>query len=124
MKLRCIKHKEAHWGDIFTLGNYYNIVLYEKEVTLVTDYEKYYKFVGMIAESITWIRKGYNESNLHEVMPGYISMYEKNRRYTIKVKLPYGIIEGDDNHKYSYYLLTDDEIIEKFGLDREIAISK
>ncbi len=124
MKLRCIKKKEAYWGDIFIPGDWYDMIETEREVTLITDYDNYYKYVTMISQSILWIRKGYTEENMHEVMPGYITMKEKENRYTIKVKLPYGQLKGVDDHIYSYYLLSDDEIIEKFGLDREIAISK
>lgn len=119
MKLRCIKGRAAHWGSILTEGKYYEVISepgYSKKTDIITNYEKYWYYTSMQSRSITWIRQGYTQENLHEVMPGYISIQEKDRLYTKDIVVPFFTFRGDDDSSPSFCVLTNEEII-RLGSD-------
>lgn len=112
MKLLCIKSRLAHWGTILTEGNEYEVVEeYQKSVEVITNYDEWYKQLGLASGSITWIRKGYTEDNLHEVIPGYMSMSEMNRLYTKRVLMPHFDIRTDEGKTMTFCILSEDEIL-------------
>jgi hypothetical protein len=112
MELVCIKDMAAYWGSILTSGKSYKVKnQYEKSITFITDYDMYWKYVSMIARSITWIRKGYTQETLHEVMPGYLIHSEVMRLYTKSVMAPHFDFATDDNSTESMCVLSDGELI-------------
>lgn len=116
MKLKCIKSMTAHWGSILTEGNEYEVIEFiEKEIEIITNYKEYWKHTYMGASSITWIRKGYTQETLHEVIPGYLKMEEYHALYTKRIKLPFVVFKCDDNSKQSFCLTTHDELINVYG---------
>lgn len=117
IKLKCIKTYAAHWGMIFQEGKEYTFEETEKEVTIKTDYENYYNQLQLVTGASYWIRRGYNDSNLHEVIPGYKSLRELGRLYTKRIKMPYLATEGDDGSLGHFYTLTTKEIMQRFNLD-------
>lgn len=119
--IRCIKEKFAHWGIIFEEEKYYNFeYIDDKDVSIITDYEKYYYYNGLIANSRYWIRKGYTQETLHEVIPDYIKHSELKERYTCNVKLPFIKVKGDDGNNYALCTLTKEEILSLY----DVAINK
>ena len=120
MKIRCINEKWAHWGTIFEEGKEYNFEYIEdKMVIIITDYEKYYHYISISASAIDWIRKGYKK-NFNDVIPDYLEHDEIIKRYTIKVKLPFIQVKGDDGNSYSMCTLTKEEILSLY----DVAINK
>lgn len=119
--IRCINEKWAHWGVIFDEGKEYNFEYIEdKNVSIITDYEKYYHYNSLIANSRDWIILGYKQENLHEVIPDYLEHSEIMKRYTIKVELPFIKVKGDDGNNYSLCTLTKEEILSLY----DVAINK
>ena len=119
--IRCINEKWAHWGVIFDEGTEYNFEYIEgKNVSIITDYEKYYHYNSLIANSRDWIILGYKQENLHEVIPDYLEHSEIMKRYTIKVELPFIKVKGDDGNNYSLCTLTKEEILSLY----DVAINK
>jgi hypothetical protein len=119
--IRCINGKCAHWGIIFDEGKEYNFEYMEgKDVSIITDYEKYYHYISISASSIDWIRQGYKQENLHEVIPDFLQHSEIMERYTMKVKLPFIKVKGDDGNSYPLCILTKEEILSLY----DIAINK
>ena len=79
MRLRCTHGMFAHWGNIFEEGKEYDVIeIVERKVGFITDYKKYFEKITLLARSRDWIREGYTQDNLHEVMPGYMRMEEVN----------------------------------------------
>ena len=117
MKLTCIKPKYAHWGSILIEGQEYEGVIEMRSTEIITDYDNYWKYTTMILESRDWIRKGYDQSNLHEVIPGYKSLSEVNNLYTKRVDMPFITIKCSDNQSNSFCLLTDNEVYD-LGADK------
>ena len=113
MKLICIKQQTAHWGSIFTPGKEYEIKeIVIRSVNIITDYDNYWYYTSLIASSIDWVRKGYTQKNLHEVIPGYKTMSERDRLYTRKIDIPYAVFltdEGDGRTK-SFCMLSKEEL--------------
>jgi hypothetical protein len=110
MRLRCIEAMWAHWGAIFEEGKEYDVASIEdKKVGFITDYDGYWEKTRLIAGSRDWIRKGYTKENLHEVIPGYISIEEAERLYIKKAMLPHALIKGDDGQTYWFCLATYEE---------------
>jgi len=119
--IRCINGKWAHWGIIFDEEKEYNFEYIEdKNVSIITDYEKYYHYISIIASSVDWIRQGYKQENLHEVIPDFLQHNEIMERYTTKVKLPFIQVRGDDGNNYSLCTLTKEEILSLY----DVAINK
>ena len=119
--IRCINEKWAHWGTIFEEGKEYNFEYIEdKNVSIITDYEKYYHYISIIASSVDWIRQGYKQENLHEVIPDFLQHNEIMERYTTKVKLPFIQVRGDDGNNYALCTLTKEEILSLY----DVAINK
>lgn len=119
MKIVCINEKWAHWGTIFKKDKEYSATPVEnKKVSIVTDCDKYYHFIsiGASLEVREWIRKGYTEDNLHEVVPGYLKYKEIGDRYTIKVELPFIRVIGDDKSINDFCTLTHQEISSRYNI--------
>ena len=113
MKLLCIESKYAHWGSILTKDKWYDVIeIKDKEVEIITNYDEWYKQIGLISSSITWIRKGYTQENLHKVIPGYMTMSEVSRLYTKKIMMPHVIIKTDDKSTMSLITLSEQEILD------------
>lgn len=118
MKITCINEKSAHWGEIFVPGKVYDYENIEpKGVSIIIDNEKYWYYNGLISSSINWIRQGYTQETLHEVIPGYIQHGELMSKYTIKVELPFVKIKGDDNQYYSFCTMSKEEILNNYNLE-------
>ena len=110
MRLRCTNGMTTHWATMFEEGKEYDVVtIEEKKVTFVTDYDKYWEKTGLIASSRDWIRKGYTKENLHEVIPGYLTIEEVKRLYIKEVMLPHALIKGDDDQTNSFCLTSYEE---------------
>mgnify|MGYP006350500491 CR=1 FL=1 len=119
--IRCINEKWVHWGTIFEEGKEYNFEYIEdKNVSIITDYEKYYHYISISASSIDWLRLGYKQENLHEVIPDFLQHNEIMERYTTKVKLPFIQVRGDDGNNYDLCTLTKEEILSLY----DVAINK
>ena len=108
--LTCINPYVAHWGDVLIPGQQYIGLIVFRSTEIITDYENYWKYNSMVASSITWIRKGYDESNLHEVMPGYKPYSQVKDLYTKRIDLPYFQCVCSDNHTNFFCLLSDAEL--------------
>lgn len=121
MRIRCINEKCAHWGTIFEEGKEYNFeYIDDKNVTIITDYKKYFHYISVSTGSIDWIRQGYTQEKLNEVIPDYLEHSEIMRRYTMKAKLPFIQVKGDDGNNYSLCTLTKEEILSLY----DVAINK
>lgn len=117
MMIRCTNEKWAHWGTIFEKDKEYNFEYTEsKKVRIINNYEKYWYYNGLIAGSRDWIRKGYTQETLHEVIPGYLKHNELQELYTIEVDLPFINVKGDDNANYRLITLTKEEIVSQFNI--------
>lgn len=111
MKLMCIKEMTAHWGEIFIVGQEYTVSKIETRSTeVITDYDNYWKHTSMVAGSIEWIRKGYTQERLPEVIPGYLELTEVHNRYAKKVDMPFAVIKGTDGQFNSFCLLSEGEV--------------
>jgi hypothetical protein len=110
MRLRCTHGMFAHWGTIFEEGKEYDVIeIVERKVGFITDYEKYWEKTGLLSASMEWLRKGYTPNNLHEVMPGYMTIEEVKRLYIKEVMLPHALIKGDDGQTNSFCLTSFEE---------------
>ena len=110
MRLRCTHGMFAHWGNIFEEGKEYDVIeIVERKVGFITDYDNYWEKTKLIACSRDWIRKGYTKENLHEVIPGYLTMEEVKRLYIKEVMLPHALIKGDDGQTNSFCLTSNEE---------------
>ena len=111
MKLRCINTMGAHWGTIFEEEKEYDVIeIVEKKVSFVIDYERYWEKTKLIAGSRDWITRGYTKENLHEVIPGYITIEEVKKLYIKEVMLPHALIRGDDYQTISFCLTSYEEL--------------
>jgi hypothetical protein len=110
LTLICKSLMMAHWGEILIPGQEYQGEILFKETQIITDYDKYWYYNGLACNSIDWIRKGYNEDNLHEVIPGYIKNSEIDRLYTKKIEMPFIKVKCSDGQTNSFCLLTDEEL--------------
>lgn len=110
MKLTCINIKYAHWGEILRPGKEYEGIVEYKSTEIIIDYDNYWKYTEMIANSREWIKRGYDKSNMHEVMSGYKSYGEVHRLYTKRINMPYFTVKGEDGSRYSFCLLNDSEL--------------
>jgi hypothetical protein len=119
INLLCIKDYKVHWGDILIEGLYYPGTPIEKEVTIVTDHEVYYEKTKLVAGSYLWLRKGHTESELPDLIPGFIPYSEVQRLYTRRIKMPYlSFSTNHGNQNYiDLYTLTDKQIIDIYDLD-------
>ena len=113
MRLRCINTMAAHWnnwGTIFEQGKEYDVIaIVERKVGFITDYDRYWEKTKLIAGSRDWIMKGYTKENLHEVIPGYITIEEVKRLYIKEEILPHALIKGDDGQTNSFCLTSYEE---------------
>ena len=110
MRLRCTHGMFAHWGTIFEEGKEYDVIeIVERKVGFITDYDRYWEKTKLIAGARDWIKKGYTKENLHEVIPGYLTMEEVKRLYIKEVMLPHVLIKGDDGQTNSFCLTSYEE---------------
>ena len=110
MRLRCTHGMFAHWGTIFEEGKEYDVIeIVERKVGFITDYDRYWEKTKLIAGARDWIKKGYTKENLHEVIPGYLTMEEVKRLYIKEVMLPHALIKGDDDQTNSFCLTSYEE---------------
>ncbi len=113
--LLCHKTYEAHWGIIFQKGKSYIPTFKDNEISLITNYDKYYEKISLISSSITFIRKGHTKEELPSLMDGYIDYKEVQKLYTARIIIPISNIAGDDGHSYDFCNLTRKEILEKYN---------
>jgi hypothetical protein len=110
MRLRCTERMFAHWGSIFEEGKEYDVIeIVERKVGFVTDYDSYWEKTRLIASSRDWIRKGYTKENLHEAIPGYLTIEEVKRLYVKEAMVPHAKIKGDDGQTYWFCLAPYEE---------------
>ena len=110
MRLRCTERMFAHWGSIFEEGKEYDVTeIVERKVGFVTDYDRYWEKTRLIASSRDWIKKGYTKDNLHEAIPGYLTIEEVKRLYVKEAMVPHAKIKGDDGQTYWFCLAPYEE---------------
>lgn len=118
MKLRCIKDRTYHWGLVFTSNNFYEVVSSKmKEISIITDYDKYWYYTELQSEALPFIRKGYKQDNLHEVIPGYISIEEKEKLFSKKIMVKFLQIVGEDGSKEYFCELSKEQLLQ-LGADQ------
>ncbi len=117
MKLLCIKGEWAHWGDVLTIGKLYTGYTMEHTYSIVTDNEKYWYYNSLFTSSVEWIRKGYTQETLHEVIPGYLQYREVMEKYTIKVVIPVTTVICDDSHTNTFCSMSKEEILNKWNVE-------
>lgn len=115
--LKCKSPMMAHWGEILIKNRQYTGQIVYVSTEIITDYDNYWKYTGFIAGSLEWIRKGYTEDNLHEVIPGYKSHKEVNELFTKRVDMPFIRIKCSDNQTNQFCLLSDVELF-SLGCDK------
>jgi hypothetical protein len=114
MRLRCTNEKMINHsftgGTIFEEGKEYDVIgIIQRKVEFITDYDRYWEKTKLIAGAREWIRKGYTKENLHEVIPGYLTIEEVKRLYVKEVMVPHAIIKGDDVHTVAFCLTSYEE---------------
>ena len=100
----------AHWGDILIPDQEYTGQITYVNTEIITDYDNYWHYTGLIAESFKWLRKGYDETNLHEVMPGYKTTKEVQDLYTKRIDMPFVRVKCSDGQTNQFCLLSDNEL--------------
>ena len=117
LRLMCTRLMMAHWGDILIEGQEYTGEIIFKSTEIITDYDNYWHYTGLIADSFKWLRKGYDETNLHEVMPGYKTNKEVHELYTKRIDMPFVRVKCSDSSTNDFCLLSDSEL---FSLGSDI----
>ena len=117
LRLICTDPMVAHWGDILIVGQEYTGEIIYKSTEIITDYDNYWYYNGLIADSFRWLRKGYTEENIHEVMPGYKNHKEVDGLYTKRVDTPFIKVKCSDGQTHHFCLLSDAEF---FALGSDI----
>ena len=110
LKLICKKEKIAHWGVTLEKGKEYSGTIITKPTEVITNHVKYWEYMSKIANSRRWIKKGYKEEKLNEVIPEYKTYSDVKDLYTKRIDMPFVRILCSDNHYNEYCLLTDNEI--------------
>lgn len=110
-ELLCIKSIVYHWGTIFECGKYYKIVrIFEKDTRVITNNDKYWECTRVTSRTLKYFQQGYTEDNIHEVMPGYIKISERDRLYTKYIPATYFEFKSESGASYQFCALTDDEL--------------
>lgn len=117
LKLKCINPMVAHWGDILIKGHEYTGEITYVNTEIITDYDNYWHYSGLISGSFKWLIKGYDETNLHEVIPGYKKHDEVHKLYTKRIDIPFIRVKCSDNQTNQFCLLSDSEL---FSLGSDI----
>lgn len=120
-KIRCTKTLSYYWGDIFVEGEEYELPdIHIQKARLTTNYDEYFKYTSLVAGAVDWIRKGYTQETLPEVIPGYLRRDEIRDLYTTSIDLPmiYLRSKGSQNDVVSFCLLSENEIVKRYGVDR------
>ena len=110
LRLICNQPMVAHWGDILIVGQEYTGDITYVNTEIITDYENYCKYISMISSSLEWLRKGYTQENMHEVMPGYKNHKEVNGLYTKRIDMPFIRVKCSDGQTNQFCLLSDAEL--------------
>ena len=120
MELRCTKSYGAYWGIFYQESRVYQVIdesTYER--SLIINEKEYWDKTRLVADFKKYehyLKSGeYTHETLHEVIPGYESLRTINKKYTIRVNIPYYIIAGEGTNKGQFCSLSKNEIIEKFG---------
>ena len=117
LTLMCVQPKVAHWGDILIPGQEYTGEIIFQSTEIITDYDNYWHYSGLIANSRVWLRKGYTSETLHEVIPGYKTIKEVQDLYTKRIDMPFVKIKCSDSQTNGFCLLSDAEV---FSLGSDI----
>lgn len=93
MKITCTKPYITHYGRMLIQGEEYEISrVFKRKTQIITDYDNHWKYVGLIADSLKWLRLGYTPDNMREVIPEYITISEMERLTTKSVLIPFAEI--------------------------------
>ena len=111
LELMCTDMMIAHWGKILIPGQEYIGEIKFVPTEIITDYDNYWHYTGLIADSFPWLRKGYDQETLHEVIPGYKSIKEVNQLYTKRIDMPFVSVVCSDGCTNQFCLLSNDEVI-------------
>jgi len=117
LTLMCTQPMMAHWGEILIPGQEYIGEIIFKSTEIITDYDNYWHYDGLVADSFKWLRKGYTQETLHEVIPDYKSIKEFHELYSKRVDMPFVKIKCSDSQTNTFCLLSDAEI---FSLGSDI----
>jgi hypothetical protein len=117
LELICTNMMMAHWGEILIPGREYIGEIKFVPTEIITDYDNYWYYNDLVANSIVWLRKGYTPETLHEVMPGYKTIKEFHELYTKRIDMPFVSVKCSDSQTNTFCLLSDSEI---FSLGSDI----
>ncbi len=119
MKLRCIRSRSnTSFQDEYCIavGKWYHTTqCYKHNVDVIIDYEKWHEATVKVAGAIDWIRRGYTQDNLHEVIPGYLGRQEIKKRYCKTVELDYYSVRCNDGEINTFIGNSKAEFINKYG---------
>jgi hypothetical protein len=120
-KIRCTKTLSYYWGEIFVEGEEYEVPeIHIQKTRLTTNYDEYFKYTSLVAGSIDFIRDGYTQETLPQVIPGYLRLDQIRDLYTTSIDLPMITLRsrGSNKDAVSFCLLTQYEIKKKYGIDK------
>ena len=120
MKLICIKSMAAHWGIIFDRGKVYDISgVMNKDVTILTNYKKYWECNTNLLENYNAYKKEKNVDLREKFLIDQNDISEEQKKYEVKLSLPHYIIKSDDRGTmYDFLILTDEELFQ-LGVDKK-----
>lgn len=121
MKIRCNKTLSYYWGDILIEGEEYDMPeIHIIKARLTTNYDEYFKYTRLVAGAIDYIREGYTQETLPQVIPGYLKLEEIRDLYTTSIDLPMITLRSKESPKdlVSLCLLSEEEIKGKYGIDK------
>ena len=119
MEVKCIRTYGAHWGTFYDKDKWYKIgeeVTFQR--TLITDKEAYLKSLQMHSSQRDLFFSGLNEQQISERVEGFLTLKQIKDLYTIKVNLPYYIIQGNlgvSGNRNSFISLTPNQVKELYG---------
>ena len=118
MIFKCIEPQFAHWGSIFTPGKEYKFKFTKNKYSLITNEERYFYYIDIVAKSIHYVNEGYTSDKLlKSVIPDYLSYKEINDKYVIEVELDCISTISDDNHNYIFILPNKSELKKRYNTD-------
>ena len=102
----------THYGRMLIQGEEYEISrVFKRKTQIITDYDNHWKYVGLIADSLKWLRLGYTPDNMREVIPEYITISEMERLTTKSVLIPFAeIITSYQQSTMDFCILSDKEV--------------
>jgi hypothetical protein len=118
-EILCTKTMATHWCVLFEAGKYYKYSIYEKEVSVITNYKKWNETISEITrigfEIIKMKNKGIDSTWL--VNKNKILNTQKNK-YVKNLSLPHFVINSDDKDTPYYFLTSTDEELYQLGTDK------